>query len=84
MNGKEELLKQAGYRYNFDRMVYINRDARKIFSVEAIEDKPEEWLIEKIAEKNDDGEWQFFFNEAPSPAVRRDFLAELDERRAAS
>jgi len=81
---KEELLKQAGYRYNFDRMVYVNRAAKKLFSVEAVEDNSEDWLGEKIAERNDTGEWQFYFNEGPSDAVRRDFIAELDERRAVS
>ena len=82
MDSKEELLKQAGYRYNFDRMVYFNRAARKVFSVEAVEDNSEGWLSEKIAERNGAGEWLFYFNEAPSQAVIRDFLAEFDERRA--
>jgi hypothetical protein len=83
MDPKEELLKQAGYRYNFDRMVYINLDAKKLFSVAAIDDHSPEWLRDKIAEKSN-GDWQFYFNEIPPPAVVRDFLAELDEQRAAS
>jgi hypothetical protein len=84
MDSKEKLLIEAGFRYNFVRMSYINRMARKVFSEEAIEDHPENWLIEKIRERNDSGEWQFYFNEPPSPAVVRDFLAEIDEQRAAS
>ncbi|HUP62456.1 MAG TPA: hypothetical protein VNA69_18775 [Thermoanaerobaculia bacterium] len=82
MDTKEDLLKRAGYRYNFDRMAYINRDARKVFSVEAIEDHSAEWLCDRIAETNN-GEWRFYFNEAPSPSVVRDFLSDLGERRAA-
>lgn len=81
MDTKETLLNQAGYRYNFERMVYLNRAARKLFSVEAIEDHSAEWLREKMGEENQ-GEWQFYFNETPPPAVVRDFLAELDERAA--
>jgi len=80
---KEELLRRSEYRYNFHRMVYINRAAKKVFSVEAIEDHPVEWLAERI-EENTSGEWRFYFNEAPSAAVVRDFLVELGEQRAAS
>jgi hypothetical protein len=84
MDPKETLLSEAGFRYNFFRMSYINRAAKKVFSEEAVEDHSENWLIEKIRERNDSGDWQFYFNEPPSPAVVRDFLAEIDEQRAAS
>ena len=83
MDAKENLLRQAGFRYNFDRMSYVNRAAKKVFSVEYVEDKSEDLLMEKIRERNDSGEWQFYFNETPSPGVKRDFLAEINERRAA-
>jgi len=83
MNAKEELLKRAGYGYNFNRMAYINRRAKKVFSVEAIEDHSAEWLSDKIAENNN-GEWRFYFNEPPSAAVVQDFLIELDGQRAVS
>jgi hypothetical protein len=84
MDSKENLLTQAGFRYNFFRMSYVNRATKKVFSEEAIEDHSEMWLLEKIRERNDSGEWQFYFNEPPSPAVVRDILAEIDEQRAAS
>jgi hypothetical protein len=83
MNPKGELLKKNGYRYNFNRMAYINRTAKKVFSIEAIEDHPLEWLSARMAEKSN-GDWQFYFNEPPSQAVVRDFVAELDGRSAAS
>jgi len=83
MDEKAERLKRAGYRYNFNRMVYINRIARKVFSVDAIEDHSAGWLADRIDESNE-GEWRFYFNEAPSDAIVRDFLVELGELRAAS
>ncbi|MGZ5446472.1 MAG: hypothetical protein ACXW5U_31640 [Thermoanaerobaculia bacterium] len=83
MDEKDDLLKRYGYRYNFDRMVYINRVAKKVFSVEAIEDHPTEWLADRLAESTN-GEWRFYFNEVPSPAVVRDFLVQFGEHRAAS
>jgi len=83
MNPKGELLERNGYRYSFQRMAYINRVARKVFSIEAIEDNPVEWLSARMAERSN-GEWQFYFTEPPSAAVVRDFVAELDVRRAAS
>ena len=83
MNETDALLRRADYRYNFDRMVYINRAARKVFSVEAIEDHSAEWLAERLAEPTN-GEWRFYFNEVPPPAVVRDFLVELGEQRAVS
>ena len=36
-NGKSQLLREAGYVYNFDRMVYVNRRTKKAFSVEFVE-----------------------------------------------
>jgi hypothetical protein len=83
MTPKGELLDENGFRYNFYRMAYINRSTKKVFSIEAIEDHPIEWLSAKIAERSND-DWQFYFNDPPSPAVIRDYVAELDGRPAAS
>jgi hypothetical protein len=79
MNPTAAILKDNGYRYNIHRMAYINRDAKKVFSIEAIEDHSLEWLSAKIAERSN-GDWQFYFTEPQSPAVVRDFVAELDGR----
>ena len=84
MDAKEDLLTRAGFRYNFVRMSYINRLAKKVFSQEAVEDHSEEWLLDKIREPNSSGDWQFYFNEQPSVAMKREFLAEINEQRAAS
>jgi hypothetical protein len=83
MDLKETLLRQAGFRYNFDRLSYINRAAKKVFSVDAVEDHSEDWILEKMRERNDSGDWQFYFNDPPSPGVIRDFLAEIEQQRAA-
>jgi hypothetical protein len=83
MDPKEELLNRTGYSYNFNRMAYMNRMAKKVFSVEAVEDHPIEWLNDKIAEENN-GNWRFYFNDEPSPAVKKVFLEEFGEKRAAS
>ena len=75
---KDALLREAGYRYHFDRMAYINHKERKIFSVEAIEDNTADWLGERIREPNESGDWRFCFNDLPSESVRRAFVAELE------
>ena len=75
---KKEILEAAGYTYNFTRMVYFNRAARKVFSVEAVEDNTEDWLNQRIVEENGDGEWRFNFNVAPSDRVRRELVNELE------
>ena len=74
---KEELLRSAGFRYNFNRMAFIDRKTKKIISIEALEDHSEEWLGEMIAEVNDTGEWRFYFEQPPSPGVIKAYLAEL-------
>ena len=79
MNLKEDLLRAAGYFYNFDRLAYVNTAAKKVFAVEAIEDHPEEWLKRKLAEPNTTGEWRFY--DEPPVGVRRAFVAELEDAR---
>ena len=74
---KEPLLRQAGYSYNFDRMVYVNRSSRKAFSLEWVEDHPEQELRERMNEPNATGTWQIYFNTKPSESVLREFLAEV-------
>jgi hypothetical protein len=74
---KRELLEHAGFVYNFDREVYFNRTARKIFSVEAIEDHDPTWLRSCIEEDNGSTEWRFYFNSPPSDIVRQELVGEL-------
>jgi hypothetical protein len=75
---KERILEDAGYAYSFDRSIYINRVARKVFSVAFVQDHSEadlEALIKKPAPPA--GQWCFHFNSEPSEAVKRDLSAIL-------
>lgn len=73
---KAELLEKYGYQYNFYRMLYFNRDAKKIFSFEFIEDNDEDKLETMMKERNKE-EWQFYANKPLSAQVRNDILKEL-------
>ena len=74
---KKQILEGAGYAYSFDRLSYINRDARKVFSIEFVQDHDETELRTRIKEPNAPGEWKFYFNLAPSEGVKREFLRSL-------
>jgi hypothetical protein len=73
--GKQQVLEDAGYAYSFDRLSYINREARKVFSLEFIQDKPEAVIKARIDEGIPPGEWRFYFNHEPSEAVKRELSA---------
>ncbi len=62
VNTKIRLLDDAGYAYNFDRMMYINRKARKAFSVEFVDESPETEIELKIREPKTVDEWRFYTN----------------------
>ncbi len=76
---KIALLKDAGFRYDFDREVYFNRRIHKVFSLEAIEDHDETWLKTRLEEEGSPEEWHFYFNTNPSQAVRSELVAELEQ-----
>jgi hypothetical protein len=57
---KARLLDSAGFAYNFDRMMYINRQAKKAFSVEYIDDNPESEIASRIEEPTDNADWRFY------------------------
>ena len=74
---KKEILEKANYRYHFSRDIYYNRDARKIFSLEAIEDNDLQWLSEKINAATRSDQWEVFFNADPSENIKAEILREL-------
>lgn len=75
---KQQILEDAGYFYSFDRKIYVNRNARKVFSVEFVEDNRERDLEVRIHEPApSNGEWAFYFNSDPSAAVKRELSALL-------
>lgn len=50
---KQHILDAAGYIYNFDREVYFNRSAKKVFSIDFIEDHQPAQIEQNIREKTD-------------------------------
>ena len=75
---KTQILEDAGFAYSFDRLSYINRGARKVFSIEFVQDHNEEDLLARInAPTPPPGEWCFYFNSEPSEAVKRELTALL-------
>jgi len=75
---KKQILEQAGYFYSFDRMIYVNRGARKVFSIEYVQDHDDADLEARINEPTShNGEWTFYFSSGPSDAVKRDLSAIL-------
>jgi hypothetical protein len=69
---KQQILEGEGYRYSFDRQVYFNPATKKAFSVEFVEDHPEEEILQHIREDAPRAGWRFFFNSPPSDAVQRE------------
>jgi len=75
---KSEILFAANYRYNFDRDLYVNRDARKAFSLEFVDDHKEEEVRMGIEEATDGTGWRFYFDIPPSDAVKRVLEQDLE------
>jgi hypothetical protein len=69
---KRDILRDAQYKYIFDRDMYVNRNVKKGFSLEFVDDKPEEELIRRIAEDTDPSKWTFYFNSEASEGIRRE------------
>jgi len=73
---KSQILEEAGYVYSLDRMIYVNRKTRKVFSEEFVDDHSEDELQKCIDEKSS-GEWRFYFNGPPSESVQRELVSLL-------
>lgn len=59
---KTRILEGAGYRYSFDREVYFNRQAKKAFSVEFVEDRSEDEIEQLIRDNAPSTNWRFFLS----------------------
>jgi hypothetical protein len=68
---KRDILKDADYRFDFDRAMYVNHAAKKAFSLEFIDDHSENELVRRIGEHTQNG-WTFYFNNSPSESVKRE------------
>jgi len=77
LDTKQQILDDAGFSYNFDRKIYLNRKTKKIFSVEFVQDNDEKTLEDRIREHTDGKKWRFYFNKMPPETVRRQIEAVL-------
>ena len=75
---KEQLLRKAGYSYEPERELYINRKVRKAFSIDFLEDHAPEEIAHKIQEAAHGTKWTFIFNDEPSDSIRRQLAKMLD------
>jgi len=69
---KKDILKNAQYWYDFDRDLFYNRTAKKAFSLEFVDDKPEEEILRRMHESTNGSGWTFYFNSGPSDGVKRE------------
>ena len=75
---KKDILEKAGYRYHFMRSVYFNIKDKKVFSLEAIEDRDIGWLTNIINSQKEADEWEIYFSiTPPSEQIRNEIIAEL-------
>lgn len=77
LDKKIDILRSAGYKYSFDREMYVNREKKKAFSVEYVEDTPADQLEQELRENAASADWQFFFVGHISEAVKRELASEL-------
>jgi hypothetical protein len=68
---KKDVLKEAQYWYNFDRDIFYNRKSKKAFSIEFVDDNPEEEIRRRIEESTNSAGWTFYFTSPPSESVKR-------------
>lgn len=78
---RDHILDEAGYRYSLRNEIYVNRETRKVFSREFVEDHTEE-EIRKCMERPSAKSWQFYFNDDPPAGVRRELIRLLDNGHA--
>ncbi len=74
---KKDILREANYVYNFDREMYFNRDARKVFSAEFIADRPEDEIARRINEPEIGDGWKFYSNYPLPDSVRQELESVL-------
>lgn len=74
---KERILEEAGYKYHFERALYLNRKTKKAFSIEFVEDMPLQELQQKIAEDAAGPGWHFFFTGGPPSEYIQQKLSEI-------
>jgi hypothetical protein len=74
---KARLLDKAGYAYSFDRQMYVNRKAKKAFSINFIQDRSEDEIQDCMKKRANGTGWHFYFIDGPSKAVARELESVL-------
>jgi hypothetical protein len=74
---KYELLSSSGFIPHFSRAIYNNRQTKKVFSLQAIEDHAPEWLRSNIRSPNKTGTWQFYFHQPVAEDAIKEIVREL-------
>ncbi len=69
---KKDILLKANYRYNFDRDLFYNREVKKAFSIEFVDDRSEEEIRRRVEEGTGGNGWRFYFNSPPAEGVKRE------------
>lgn len=69
---KKDILREANYRYDFDRDLFINRAAKKAFSIEFVDDNTQDELLRLIQENTNGGGWRFYFVHPPTEGAQRE------------
>jgi hypothetical protein len=69
---KLDLLSRHGYKFNIEMASYVNRETRKVFSYEFVDDN-DDVEIERRIKKDPSPEsgWTFIFNELPSASLQK-------------
>jgi hypothetical protein len=67
---KDQLLEDSGYYYNFERALYVNRSAKKAFSLEFVQDNTDDRIRTCIEDSINGKGWRFYFNRQPSDYVK--------------
>jgi hypothetical protein len=69
------LLESEGYKYNFQREIFINRTSRIVFSIDFLEDCTEDEFRRSLQDSSAGNGWKFYPD--PPPAVRRELEKEF-------
>jgi len=78
-SAKSDLLDNAGYLYNFDLRLYVNRQEKKAFSLQFLETHSEAEIEQCIkSDGANGGGWHFFFTEAPSRSVTQQLIERFE------
>jgi len=77
---KRQLFDGAGYEFEIEHAVFVNWQARKVFSSEFVQAHSLEELNECVNVHPTPAAWRFYFNDPPGPYVRRKLEEDLELR----